>query len=182
MQDGGPLRAIGGQSNTCSGTQLTGERLDLLNNKLKGYVGRIPEAEEHISNIEDTVKAKSEQLLQMDKNLKIIANKNEDLEARSRRNNLCIVSIPESTDTRLMEQYVERLLTTLFGTEAYSKILVVERAHRSLAKRPPPGAPPRPIITRLLNYRDRYTTVRLGKNATLYGSTVMRYRSTQTSR
>ncbi|KAJ1173728.1 hypothetical protein NDU88_005554 [Pleurodeles waltl] len=138
-------------------------RLDLQSNKLERQAGCITEAEQRISNVEDTVQAKSEQLLQMDKILQIIANKNEDLEARSRTNNLCIVGIPESTDTCHMEQYVERLLTTVVGREAFSKILVVERAHGALMTKLPPGAPPRPIIARLLNYRSRDTTLRLGR-------------------
>ncbi|KAJ1129624.1 hypothetical protein NDU88_007990 [Pleurodeles waltl] len=56
---------------------------------------------------------------------------------------------------------VRGTLTTLFGAEAFAKILVVERANRALAKRPPLGAQPRPILAYLLNCRDRDTTLRL---------------------
>ncbi|KAJ1141776.1 hypothetical protein NDU88_008104 [Pleurodeles waltl] len=53
------------------------------------------------------------------------------------------------------------MLIALFGEEAFSKMLVVERAHRALVAKPPPGAPPRPIVARLLHYRDRDTALRL---------------------
>lgn len=46
------------------------------------------------------------QVAQMDKILKIIAAKNEDLEARSRRINIRIIGIPESTYTGRMEDYI----------------------------------------------------------------------------
>ncbi|KAJ1141401.1 hypothetical protein NDU88_007734 [Pleurodeles waltl] len=136
--------------------------LDLLTNKLEKHVGCISETEQRISHVKDTMHAKSQQLLQMDKLLKIIVNKNEDLEGRSRRNNIRIVGVPESTDTGRMEQCEEHMLTTLFGEEAFSKMLVVERAHRGLTVKPPPWASPRPIIAYLQNYRDRDTTLRLG--------------------
>lgn len=63
-----------------------------------------------------------------------------------------------------MEKYVERLLITLFGREAFLQVLIVERAHRSLTNRSPPGAPPRPIIVKLLNYRDRDPARRLSRD------------------
>lgn len=91
--------------------------------------------------------------------LKVIAVKNEDLEARSRRNNIRVLGIPESTNTGKMEEYVERLLRDTIEAESFLSQYIVERAHRSLGVRPPPGSTHRPIITRLLNYRDRDTSL-----------------------
>ncbi|KAJ1111745.1 hypothetical protein NDU88_000020 [Pleurodeles waltl] len=48
-----------------------------------------------------------------------------------------------------MERFVELLLIILLGRKTFSDLYVVERAHCSLASRPP-----RRIIERLLNYRD----------------------------
>ncbi|KAJ1109833.1 hypothetical protein NDU88_007191 [Pleurodeles waltl] len=126
-------------------------RLDLLTNRLERQAMRTSETEQRILQVEDTMEKKSEQLLQMDKLLKVIAHKNEGLEARSRRNKKRIVGVPESMDTGRMEQYVERLLITLFGEDAFSRMLVVERAQSALVARPLPGASARPIVTRLLN-------------------------------
>ncbi|KAJ1163386.1 hypothetical protein NDU88_003844 [Pleurodeles waltl] len=123
-------------------------RLDLLTAGLEKQSGRITEAEQLISNVEDVMQKRQEQLSQMDKLLKVIALKNEDLEARSRRNNIRIVGIPELTNTGQMKQFVERLLFTLFGEDAFSWLLIVARAHRTLMARPPPGAPPSPIVAR----------------------------------
>ncbi|KAJ1186146.1 hypothetical protein NDU88_002929 [Pleurodeles waltl] len=65
-------------------------RLDLLTAGLEKQSGWITEAEQRISNVEDVMQKRQEQLSQMDKLLKVIALKNEDLEARSRRNNIRI--------------------------------------------------------------------------------------------
>ncbi|KAJ1172927.1 hypothetical protein NDU88_004769 [Pleurodeles waltl] len=62
-----------------------------------------------------------------------------------------------------METYVEKLLLTLFGADSMSKVFIVERAHRSLATRPPPGAPALPIIARILNYKDSKTILKLAR-------------------
>ncbi|KAJ1176859.1 hypothetical protein NDU88_002126 [Pleurodeles waltl] len=99
-------------------------RLDLLTAGLEKQSGRITDAEQRISHVADVMQKRQEQLLQMDKLLKVIALKNEDLEARSRRNNIRIVGIPESTNTGRMEQFVERLLFTLFGEDAFSRLLI----------------------------------------------------------
>ncbi|KAJ1115970.1 hypothetical protein NDU88_004190 [Pleurodeles waltl] len=115
-------------------------RQDLLTAGLEKQSGRITEAEQRIPNVEDVMQKRQEQLSQMDKLLKVIALKNEDLEARSRWNNIRIVGIPGSTNTGRKEQFVERLLFTLFGEDAFSQLLIVERAHRTLMARPPPSA------------------------------------------
>ncbi|KAJ1198611.1 hypothetical protein NDU88_002450 [Pleurodeles waltl] len=116
-------------------------RLDLLTAGLEKQSGRITEAEQRISNVEDVMQKRQEQLSQMDKLLKVIALKNDDLEARSRRNNIRIVGIPESRSRRnnirivgipesintgRMEQFMEQLLFALFGEEAFSRLLIME--------------------------------------------------------
>ncbi|KAJ1218104.1 hypothetical protein NDU88_005689 [Pleurodeles waltl] len=44
-----------------------------------------------------------------------------------------------------------------------SNVFVVERAHRALAAPSRPGAPPRPIIASLLNYKDRNCILRAAR-------------------
>ncbi|KAJ1115702.1 hypothetical protein NDU88_003924 [Pleurodeles waltl] len=98
----------------------------------------------------------------MERVLDVIRAKNEDLEAQSRQNNLRLIGLPESTDIGRMEDFVEEMLSDLFPGQL-SRLLVVERAHRSLGPQPPPGAPPRPVIIRLLNYQDRDTILQLAR-------------------
>lgn len=138
-------------------------RMDAVANKLEGHAQRIKEAEERLSVVEDSAAGAQTAIAQMDKLLKVIANKSEDMEARSRRNNIRLIGIPESTNTGRMELYVEKLLMATVGVEKLSNHFIVERAHRALDPRPPPGAAPRPIIARLLNYRDRDVTLQAAR-------------------
>lgn len=96
----------------------------------------------------------------MDKAIAAITAKTEDLEACSRRNNLRLMGIAESTQTGNMEHYVETLLINLLGRDNFSGVFIVERAHRSLAPPPPPAGRPRPIIAKILSYRDRDAALR----------------------
>ena len=52
-----------------------------------------------------------------------------------------------------VEAYVEDLLCALFG-DHLTVMFAVERVHRSFGPLPPPGAPDRPTIARLLHYGD----------------------------
>lgn len=54
-------------------------------------------------------------------------------------------------------------MAELFGKEALTHLYVVERAHRIPTRPLPPGNPPRPILARLLNYRDREIILKLAR-------------------
>lgn len=51
--------------------------------------------------------------------------------------------------------FVEGLLRTLLPNANFSPYYTIERAHRILPRPGPSGAPPRTLILRLLNFRDR---------------------------
>lgn len=138
-------------------------RVDTIANKLDKQGERLDEAETRISAVEDETHANTTKCSEMEKLLEVIRNKSEDLEARSRRNNVRISGVPETTNTGKMELYIESLVRDIFGAEKFSSVFIVERAHRSLAPKPPAGAPPRPIVARFLNYRDRDLILRLAR-------------------
>lgn len=132
-----------------------GERLDKQAERLDMSKRRITEVEESQTILDTSHK-------QLGKVMQLLQDKTEDLEARSRRCNLRITGLPE-TSTGKMEPFVEKLIVELLGAETLSNMFVVERAHRSLGPRPKPGAPPRPIIAKLLNYRDRDAALRVAR-------------------
>ena len=78
-------------------------------------------------------------------------NKCEDLEARSRRNNIRLVGIPEDFSTSSAATDISSLLKEAFKLE---KEPLVDRAHRTPQPKPKPGERPRPIITRLHYHTD----------------------------
>ncbi|KAJ1091541.1 hypothetical protein NDU88_004661 [Pleurodeles waltl] len=75
----------------------------------------------------------------------------EDAEGRSWRNNV----FPEHAEGSAMESFVENWIKDALQPAGLSRVFVVERAHRALVVPPRPGAPPRAIIARLLNYKDQ---------------------------
>lgn len=137
-------------------------RLDQVSRKVDRHDLRITNLETRVSDYDDNHTALSSQLTTMNKEMELIRTRNEDLEARSRRNNIRVTGIPESTNMGPIERYMEELLRDLFGTDL-SPMFLVERAHRTLGPRPPPGTPPRAILARILNYRDRDTILRLAR-------------------
>ncbi|KAJ1137577.1 hypothetical protein NDU88_003975 [Pleurodeles waltl] len=121
---------------------------------LNKHAEHLDQSERRVSEVEDGQTQLATSHVKLNKELNSLRLKVDDLEARSRRNNLRTVGVAESTTIDNMEGFIERLLVQLLGRTTFSDLFVVERAHRSLATHPPPGAPPRPIIARLLNYRD----------------------------
>ena len=82
-----------------------------------------------------------------------LGNKLDDLENRSRRNNLCFEGIPESPNETWQESEskIKHLISSHMpevGTD-----FVIERAHR--VGRPRSDSKPRKIVARFLNYKDR---------------------------
>ena len=139
--------------------------VSLLRHDLRGVAERVTEAESRISTAEDEIVTLRSQVNQLLKSSAILEDRAEDAENRSRRNNLRLVGIPEGVDTQDLAQLIEDWFLSWVTGEALSKNFVVERAHRSLMARPPPGAPPRPIITRILNFRDRDMILRAARSS-----------------
>ena len=133
-------------------------RMDRMTERLDKHTERLDMVERRVAEKEQVSTAEAQR--QVEKTLAAVQAKAEDLEARSRRNNLRILGLPESTHVTNMETFIEKLLAEILGRDTFSEIFVIERAHRSLGPLPPPGASPCPIIARLLNYRDRDAALR----------------------
>lgn len=90
-------------------------RLDRVSRKVDKHESKIADLETRVSDVEDSQTTVHTNLTLIQKNLAEIKAKNEDLEGRSRRNNVRILGVPESTNIHNMEQYVEGLFKELFG-------------------------------------------------------------------
>uniref|UniRef100_A0A6I8QT02 L1 transposable element RRM domain-containing protein n=1 Tax=Xenopus tropicalis TaxID=8364 RepID=A0A6I8QT02_XENTR len=116
---------------------------------------RMTEAEQRISTLEDELdKAQKSIDLQQHKII-IMADKIDDLENRSRRNNLRLVGIPESVKGTELEQLLKIELPKMLNMEEARSHYLIERYHRI---GPPPlkdSNRPRQIIFKLLNYADK---------------------------
>ncbi|KAJ1141067.1 hypothetical protein NDU88_007403 [Pleurodeles waltl] len=71
--------------------------------------------ERRTSELDDVHHSSTERLLQMERILEVIKNKNEDPEACSQKNNIRILGVPQSTAMGRMEDFVEDLLKALLS-------------------------------------------------------------------
>ncbi|CAG5865838.1 unnamed protein product [Menidia menidia] len=113
---------------------------------LKDTVGELETSCSTCTDDITTLQAKVEQL---SADVKRLDNKCDDLEARSHRNNLRLIGIPE--DFSISSTAISNLLKEAFKLE---KEPLVDRAHRTLQPRPKPGERPRPIVIRLHYHSD----------------------------
>lgn len=81
-----------------------------------------------------------------------MAEKLDDLESRSRRNNLRIYGIPE--DTEKAGQMIE-FLNEWLSSELSLSDLQIQRAHRALTAKPKPDKAPRSVIVNFLQFSTK---------------------------
>ncbi|KAJ1197607.1 hypothetical protein NDU88_001463 [Pleurodeles waltl] len=65
----------------------------------------------------------------------------------------------------MVEAFVENWISDVLQPVGLSRVFLVERARRALVVPPRPGAPPRAIIARLLNHRDRDCVLRAARHS-----------------
>ena len=126
--------------------------MGLLRDDHRKLADRVTSAEKDITVIAPGLTLLSSQLREVESKVKVLENRAEDAENRSRRNNIKLIGVPEKGD---MINFLETWLREKIAPEGLSPHYALERAHRIPARPPAAGAPPRPIIARLLHYRDR---------------------------
>lgn len=120
-----------------------------------GLRGTVADMEQSLSGCTDDITSLRSQVENMAKEMVKLENKCEDLESRSRRNNIRILGVPENHIPSC--DYVTNLLTEAFKMTTPP---LVDRAHRSLAPKPGPGERPRAIVARLHYYSDCVSILR----------------------
>ncbi|KAJ1179957.1 hypothetical protein NDU88_005185 [Pleurodeles waltl] len=123
-------------------------RLDRMNEHIDCQAARMEGAEHRRSEVEDGCADTQKRLDRVEHFLKMVASKNEDLEAH----NVRIAGVADSTDTGRMGSFVEKLLVELFGRGAFTSPFIVESMSC-------PGAPLHPVIAMHLNFRDQDTVL-----------------------
>lgn len=109
----------------------------------------VTEMEQSLSTWSDDVVALQAKVDHLAKEFVKLEGKCDDLESRSRRQNIRIIGVPEDDSTSATG--VSQLLMEAFKLD---KEPLVDRAHRSLMPKPKPGDRPRAIVARLHYYTD----------------------------
>lgn len=131
-------------------------KLDHFGREMLSLSGRVGEAETRVGRLEDWAAEVNAVLSASIKQQKTLQAKVTDLESRSRRNNIRVFGVAEGEEGSSVSQFI----TTLLKRELplpQSVDLKIQRAHCSLAQKPRPEDPPRPII---INFQE-FTTKEL---------------------
>lgn len=154
---------------TCQ-TSLTAQidtvRVDIsiVKHEMQKIRARISTAEQRISDIEDALHPMTDDLRSHSQDLKEHTTKLGDLEDRMRRNNLRFIGFPEGIEGKEPEIFLENWLKATMGPDTFSLMFAIERAHRVPMRPLPPGSPPRPLLAKLLHFRDKETVLRTARN------------------
>lgn len=124
---------------------------------------RVKVVESRVSEVEDQLPPLSKSVQSNAQAITALLNKVDDLENRSRRNNVRLVGVPENAEGRNPVAFFETWLPNVLGKDALSSFFAIERAHRVPTRPFPPGGPPRPILLKLLHFRDRDMILRLAR-------------------
>ena len=126
-----------------------GERTDNLETKFDNMVQYVHALEDENATLKNAVTQ-----LQIQQ---------EDLENRERRQNLRIRGVPESISDKEIRPYLLALFIFL-APDVPDIDWRLDRAHRSLAPKPPQGANPRDIIVRFHFYESKETLTSITRN------------------
>ncbi|CAL9701054.1 unnamed protein product [Knipowitschia caucasica] len=83
-----------------------------------------------------------------------------DLENRSRRQNIRILGLTESTEGARPTDFFPLWLQEVFGKDILPSPPEIDRAHRTLNAKPGPGERPRPVIMRLHRFQTKELIIR----------------------
>ncbi|KAF4088859.1 hypothetical protein AMELA_G00059470 [Ameiurus melas] len=117
---------------------------------------RVADAEKRIECLESSERALSANPFATD--LEKIFERLEDLENRSRRNNLRIIGVPEHEEGRDMVKFLDELFLSLLDITGHK--LELEWAHRVPARRSGEEYRPQPILARFLRSSDKDLVLR----------------------
>lgn len=126
-----------------------GDRIKEVENATADYDRRISLVEQKCAKVQSENKALCEKVI--------------DLEARSRRQNIKIVGLPERIENGRPTEFLTKFIPDLLGTSNFSTSLEVDRAHR--LGRQPSGedARPRVMIARIHHFQVKEKILQLAR-------------------
>uniref|UniRef100_A0A1A8MV57 Reverse transcriptase domain-containing protein n=1 Tax=Nothobranchius pienaari TaxID=704102 RepID=A0A1A8MV57_9TELE len=140
------------------GQELSG-KLDNISVEVQGLSRRMEEAETRVTQVENWAEEATEALCKCLQHQEKLQLKVLDLESRSRRNNIRVFGVPEGEEGESTSKFIESLLRKKLQLPE-TLDLKIQRAHRALTSKPPPGAPPRAIIANFLEFSTKETVLR----------------------
>uniref|UniRef100_A0A668TBT9 L1 transposable element RRM domain-containing protein n=1 Tax=Oreochromis aureus TaxID=47969 RepID=A0A668TBT9_OREAU len=125
--------------------------LSAMQESFTGLKVTVAEMERSLSTCTDDIVSLQRKVEHLTKAVAKLENKCDDLESRSRRQNIRIVGVPEDDPLSASTAAISRLLKEAFDL---AEEPLLDRAHRTLAPKPKTGERPHPIVARLHYYTD----------------------------
>ncbi|KAJ8416268.1 hypothetical protein AAFF_G00382900 [Aldrovandia affinis] len=123
-----------------------------------------------ISLLENSQNAVTDRLAELEAQCASLAADNvmlkvavDDSENCFRRQNIRVIGIPEGEEGTNPTAFMGSFLKEVLGEETFTDQPVIDRAHRTLATKPPPGKPPRAMLVRLHYYQTREMILRASR-------------------
>lgn len=135
-------------------------RADLSKNNEK-----VCQLEVNTASLQDDVATLQKEVHDLKQNQATQERKLDEYEGRMRRKNIRLLGVPEKSEGQTPERFVEELIRKHLKPDDLSDFFVVERAHRMPSGRWRPGMQPRPMIAKILNYRDRDAILRQARES-----------------
>ena len=146
-------------------------KLTEVKETLQSHGQAIAEVEQRVSDVEASGIVSKNVFLSLIKQQRKLQERLTDLQSRQMRNNIRIFDVDEKeTEGVSIIDFVENLITTQLPLKD-GVPLQIQRAHRSLAKKPAPGEKPRAIIVNFLQFEVKEAVLNLAwKNKVLVNS------------
>ncbi|KAJ8396746.1 hypothetical protein AAFF_G00013450 [Aldrovandia affinis] len=115
-----------------------------------------------LGSLNKTVKALKDELKVVKSQIKGVQAKCDDLEGRSRRNNIRLVGVPEGREGPRPGEFISKFLQDILHLD---EAPLLDRVHRSRREKPGEGAPPQPFINRVHYFHVREEILRRAREA-----------------
>ncbi|KAL0195705.1 hypothetical protein M9458_007211, partial [Cirrhinus mrigala] len=120
--------------------------ISTLEKSAASHANTMGEMEKSASQQSDDITALQRQVTRLSSDVEKLTEKCEDLEGRSRRHNIRIIGVPEGTEGLRPRDFIAGLLQEVLSLDEKP---LIDRAHRTLRRRPEPHEPPRPFVLRI---------------------------------
>ena len=130
-----------------------------VESKMSTLITRINDVEKRVEYLEAGEAEREANPLATKTDIQLLWEKIEDMENRSRRNNVRFIGFPEGKEGGDAVKFLEELLPDMLELEGKHEI---ERAHRA-GQQPRPGDRPRPMLAKFLRSSDRDLVLRAAR-------------------
>lgn len=137
--------------------------IEHVSSRTRSLEGTVESLQSACNGHSDIIAELGEQVKQLTRDVKAVSDKNEDLEARSRRCNLRITGVKEGREAKKAPvAFIAGLLKVTLGLDSPPTL---DRSHRTLRERPGDEEPPRAFVIKCHYFQEKEAILRKAAKA-----------------